>query len=76
MGPPGGGAGAAAAGGAGLPEPTDQEVADIQRAGGVGRGLHSFTFQVNFSCSVPQVTQLDPLMFPQCAQVELKGERV
>jgi len=41
----------------------------------VGRGLHSFRFQLNLSSSVHRLTQLNSLLCPGVAQVELSRER-
>jgi len=40
-------------------------------AGMVGRGLHSFPFQINLSSSVHRITQINSLMCPGVAQLEL-----
>ena len=42
----------------------------------VGRGLHSFLFQLNLSSSVHRITQPNSRMCSRVAQVELQRERV
>ena len=41
----------------------------------IGKGLHSFPFQLNLSSSVQRITQINSCMCPGVAQVELKGGR-